>query len=235
MKTRTLILAIVGALILLLTVQTCNNNKYNQLKGEHKVLEKQYNAQKNVIKTTEEKRIKEKDSLNKEILKRELSNTNSKNKISELQRKIEQVKSNRIAPSSSYVEIAKEYNEIYSTNQAVATNNSVDLKGDLSFRVLENVYDANECQEIFKLKDEQMTEQSNIISNLEKDKAGLNFQLKSSENSINEYKSLNDIAEDNINNLKKQNSKLKTKSVFNKILIPVAFIGGGFLGYRLAK
>ena len=50
---------------------------------------------------------------------------------------------------------------------------------------------------------------------------------------IREQEKLQEIGEKNIKNLEKQNKKLKTKSTLTKILIPIIFVAGGYLGTQI--
>jgi hypothetical protein len=59
--------------------------------------------------------------------------------------------------------------------------------------------------------------------------------LQDAEITVEEQKSLIAAGEKNSANLTEQVNKLENKSLLNKILIPVSFIVGGYLGIQIAK
>jgi flagellar motility protein MotE (MotC chaperone) len=159
-------------------------------------------------------------------------------KIASLEDKIKDreaqgVKDKEKIKNLSLVQRAQELNKIYKTNQATATNTSVDLQGDLSQRVLETIYEADECQDIVADKDSIITEQKGIIKNSEKEAANFETMLNSAEKQIKQQKELQESADKNIDNLEKQNKKLRTKSTLNKIFTGIGIGVGVFIGTQL--
>ena len=230
----------IGIIILILLFLKCENNKYQQLKGEYGVLKEQYKTKKNEVVKIETERLKEKDSLNKENIILQNSQKESEQRIAELESRIKDdeakgKKDSERIKNLSYSETAKEYNTIYQTNQAIATNNSVDLKGDLPVRVLTTVYEAVNCIQVSKKKDSVIVEQRSVITNSEKEKTNLNLQVISAEQEIEARKGLGELADKQIDNLEGQNKKLRNKNFGNKVLIAVGIIGGFLLGNSIAK
>ena len=232
-----IITGVVAVAILLLVWQNHNNNKYQQLKGEYDVLKEQYEAKKDGVAVAETNRVKEKDSLVGENKILEDLKEKSNAKIASLEKKIKDrenqgTKSREKIKNYSLVQVAQEIDNIYKVNQATATETSVNLEGDLSKRVLQTVYEAEECQDVVTDKDSIIEEQKTIIVNSEKEVVNVGAMLDSAEKQIKQQKELQELVDKNINNLEKQNKKLRTKSTVGKILTGVGIIGGIILGVQ---
>lgn len=233
-----IIAGVVAVAILLLVWQNYNNSKYQQLKGEYNVLKEQYEAKKDGVAVAETNRIKEKDSLIGENRILEEFKEKSNAKITSLHKKIKDreiqgTKNKEKIKNLSLIQVAQEIDNIYKVNQATATETSINLEGDLSKRVLQTVYEANECQDIVADKDNIIEEQKTIIVNSEKEVINVGIMLNSAEKQIKQQKELQELADKNINNLEKQNKKLRTKSTVGKILTGIGIIGGIILGSQL--
>lgn len=226
---------IVGLIILLFSMKSCNDKKYQQLKGKYEVLKENYQNQKDTVKIVEERRIKEKDSLNKEIIKREVENKNLLSINENLESKINSLKNKPISVPKDNDNLVKYFNDRYNTTENQVIDDKVGLGNETAQDVTYDLEEGDNLQEITKLQDEQIINQKKQISNLEQDKEDVKQQLLSAELSIEEQKKLQKLADDNINNLKSQVKTLNNKNTFNKILIPVAFGVGGFIGYQIAK
>ena len=129
--------------------------------------------------------------------------------------------------------MAQEIDSIYKVNQATATETSVNLEGDLSKRVLQTVYEAEECQDVVTDKDSIIEEQKTIIVNYEKEVVNVGAMLDSAEKQIKQQKELQELVDKNINNLEKQNKKLRTKSTVGKVLTGIGIVVGIILGAQL--
>ena len=233
-----IIAGIIMVLVLLFVWQNYNNNIYQQLKGEYNVLKEQYETKKDGVEVAETNRVRERDSLVRENKILEDLKEKSNAKIASLEKKIKDrenqgTKSREKIKNYSLVQVAQEIDNIYKVNQATATETSVNLEGDLSKRVLQTVYEAKECQDVVTDKDSIIEEQKTIIVNSEKEVVNVGAMLDSAEKQIKQQKELQELVDKNINNLEKQNKKLRTKSTVGKILTGVGIIGGIILGVQL--
>ena len=228
----------VGIVVFILCVgllQKCNNNEYNQLKGKYEILEDQYKKQEDSVKVFEENRIKEKDSLDLEINKREKLNKDLSYQNSTLESKIKTLYNKKIVVSKDIQGLVKYFNERYKTNENKVVENKVGLAEFTAMDVSYELEEGNNLIAIDSMKTIQLKNKDTQIANLEKDKTDLKTQLTTAEQDILKRKELEKFAENNINNLESQVNKLETKSILNKILVPVAFGVGGYLGYQIAK
>ena len=233
-----IIAGIIMVLVLLFVWQNYNNNIYQQLKGEYDVLKEQYEAKKDGVEVAETNRVKEKDSLVGENKILEDLKEKSNAKIASLEKKIKDrenqgTKSREKIKNYSLVQVAQEIDNIYKVNQATATETSVNLEGDLSKRVLQTVYEAEECQDVVTDKDSIIEEQKTIIVNSEKEVVNVGAMLDSAEKQIKQQKELQELVDKNINNLEKQNKKLRTKSTVGKVLTGIGIVVGIILGAQL--
>ena len=224
-------------LVLLFVWQNHNSNKYQQLKGEYDVLKEQYETKKDGVAVAETNRVRERDSLVGENKILEDLKEKSNAKIASLEKKIKDrenqgTKSREKIKNYSLFQVAQEIDSIYKVNQATATETSVNLEGDLSKRVLQTVYEAEECQDVVADKDNIIVEQKTIIVNSEKMIDNFEVVVDSAEKQIKQQKELQELVDKNINNLEKQNKKLRTKSTVGKILTGVGIIGGIILGVQ---
>lgn len=233
-----IIAGIVIVVVSLLVWQNHNNNKYQQLKGEYDVLKEQYETKKDGVSVAETNRVREKDSLigENKILKDFKEKSNAK--IASLEKKIKDretqgAKNKEKIKNLSLIQVAKEIDSIYQVKQATATETSVNLYGDLSKRVLQTVYEAEECQDVVADKDSIIEEQKTIIVNSEKIIDNFEVVVDSAEKQIKQQKELQELADKNISTLEKQNKKLRTKSTVGKILTGIGIIGGIILGANL--
>ena len=233
-----IITGVVIVAILLLIWQNHNSNKYQQLKGEYDVLKEQYETEKDGVVIAETNRVRERDSLVGENKILEDLKEKSNAKIASLEKKIKDrenqgTKSREKIKNYSLVQVAQEIDNIYKVNQATATETSVNLEGDLSKRVLQTVYEAEECQDVVTDKDSIIEEQKTIIVNYEKEVVNVGAMLDSAEKQIKQQKELQELVDKNINNLEKQNKKLRTKSTVGKVLTGIVIIVGIILGANL--
>ena len=233
-----IIAGVVIIAILLFVWQNHNSNKYQQLKGEYDVLKEQYETKKDGVVIAETNRVRERDSLVGENKILEDLKEKSNAKIASLEKKIKDrenqgTKSREKIKNYSLVQVAQEIDSIYKVNQATATETSVNLEGDLSKRVLQTVYEAEECQDVVTDKDSIIEEQKTIIVNSEKEVVNVGAMLDSAEKQIKQQKELQELVDKNINNLEKQNKKLRTKSTVGKVLTGIGIIVGIILGANL--
>jgi hypothetical protein len=215
--------------ILLIIPHMCNNT--GELEGRYKEIKKQYNAQKELVKTIEKLRQEEKDSLNDEIKTREWENSDL---ISENNRLRDKIKNQpRINVPKDVIGLVKYFNHRYKTNENKVVDNKVGLTEEVAFDVSYELEEGDRTMEIVKIQDTIIDNQEKIIVNLNKDKVDLSTILISSENEIQERKKLQEMSDKNINNLEKQVKREKKLNKFNKILIATSGVLGFIIGNRL--
>lgn len=230
------ILAIV-LVVLFFVARSCENNKYNQQKGENKILEKEVQKAKDGLVIAEQARKKQKDSISTENIRKEQKIKeleeelkNSENKVSDLNKSAQKIREK--IKNMSYIKVADSLNVIYKTKNAVADDNGVDLKGDLPNKVLSSVVDANIYYYLSVEKDSQLKSKNDILQVKDQQLIDKSLLLVSAEKSLEESKQLNQVQTDFTDGLKKENKGLRNKNVFNKILIGVL---GGALIYQTVK
>lgn len=222
---------IVVITIIFLALYNYNNNKLQELQGEYNILEKQYTAQKENVILLEEYRKKEKDSLNKAIASREEENKKLRLRERTLQDKIDGIKKRPVKVPTDLKTSVAYYNTEYKTDENKVVEDKVGLGLDTSGKAIEDIENGKKCEEIIILKDEQLADKDSVIVNLETDKKDISVLVFSAEKTIEADKLLQKSAEENINNLTKQNRKLKTINLLTKISVPAAFV----LGLLIAK
>lgn len=220
---------------ILLFIMNCNNNKYNQLKGEYKILNSTYENQKKEVSHFEETRRKERDSLNGEIRRREMENKKIVSDNKKIISQIQNIEKKQITVPKDIVGLTKYFNERYNTKENSVVEDKVGLTETTAYDVSYELEEGDRVKEILPLKDKLIDNQNTQITNLEKDKKDTETKLVSAELDIQKQKDLNNSANNNIQNLEKQVSKLQTKSTLTKILIPASFVLGGYLGFQIAK
>jgi predicted nucleic acid-binding Zn-ribbon protein len=225
---------IIGAcLALFLWFYSCNNNKYQQLQGEYNVLKENYTNQQKDAVAFEAFRLREKESLQKEIDKRVLINKELSDTNKSLEGRIKSINCRVFTISKSLDNLVYYYNNMYGTNENKVVDNKIGLGLGTAMDVANDLEEGFRCAEIIPLKDEQLKNKDSIITNLNKDKVDISTSLTSAEKQIEKQKELQKTGEENISNLEKQLKKSKRKSTLNKILIPVALGAGILLGNKL--
>jgi len=214
---------------------TCNSKKYNTLKGEYNILEKDYKKQKDGVKVFEETRKRERDSLNSEIKRRESENKKIVADNKKITSKIDNIIKKEIKVPKDVVGLTKYFNERYKTKENKVVEDKVGLAEFTAYDVSYELEEGDRVKEVLPLKDKIIDNQQSMITNLEKDKKDTETKLISAEENVQKEKDLNASAETNIENLKKQVSKGENKNVLTKILIPASFLIGGYFGFQIAK
>lgn len=222
-------------IVLLFSMKNCNDNKYHQLKGEYELLQKQYAAKKDSVRKIEDNRLKEKDSLSLIIQDREKKNQELIAKNISLEKKISQLQNKKISVPKDVPGLVNYFNERYDTKENEPVEDKVGLGQNTAYNVSYELEEKDSFSEIIDLKDQQLVNKDTIISNLEKDTKDLSMIILSAEEEIQQRKELQSMADDNIKNLEKQVKNLNRNKTLNKILIPVGIIGGGIIGYQIAK
>lgn len=224
---------VVIALIVLFTFQKCNNNRYQQAVGENKILKEQLENKTKELVLEKENRKKEKDSLTFQISQRETAKIILEKENTSLKGQIADIKKRPIKQPKDLQGLADYFNEEYETNENVVINDKVGLGQDTAMDVSYDLEEGKKAIEIVPILEEVNKNQEQIIENQAKDKSDLSTMLNSAENELEKRKELQELAEKNIESLEKQNKKLKTKNVLNKVLIGVGVVGGFLIGNSL--
>lgn len=233
-------LVLVVLLVTFMSVKSCINNQQKILQGENSQLLKQVEQLKEKTVIVEEERVKQRDSLNQQISKKEgsikslsVQVAQSRSRLKNLQKENEQNKV-RVRQLESYKLLADEYNEIYETKSAVATDKGVELQKDLPYLVLEGLFDAMHCQEVVEEKDKQLSLTNTQLEYRESQLDYKDLIIADSEYSLQAHKALIEAQENLTNGLQRENKKLKKGRWFEKWVIrPLIFGGGIFLGSQL--
>lgn len=212
-----------------------NSNNLLKLEGERNILKKQYTEQRQSLIKLEEKRKREKDSLNKTIALRQEENARLRDVNSNLQNRIAEVVNRPIKIPTDVKTSVEYYNNKYVTTDNKVVEDKVGLSLSTSNLVITDLEQGEKSKEIIFLKDDQLLNKETEITNLNKDKKDLYTLLTSAEETVTAKDNLQKSAEENIKNLEGQNKKLRTKSFLNKFLVPISFVVGGIVGTQIAK
>jgi hypothetical protein len=225
-----------GFLILIvLLAQNCNSYQYHKLDGEYTTLKENLKIKNEKINQLENKIKRQKDSLNNQILLRKKENANLilinkaiDSKINRLQKKL------KMPPSITDLESSlKFFNERYKTDLNRIIENKIALFEYTALDVATELIQGDTCIELNEELTKKTKNQDTIINNLNKDVDDLCKQNASLEELALENEAYRSSAKDNIKNLETQNKKPNRKTLFTKILIPVAAVGGYYLGKKL--
>lgn len=225
----------ITVLIMLFLFKDCTTKEYYKLQGEYKQLEKNYELQKKKVDIIEKQRIKEKDSLSSEIIKRENINKQLISDNKTLETKINVINNKVIKVPKDVKGLVSYYNDRYNTTENKVVEDKVGLTANTAYNASYELEEKDKLTSILSLKDEQIKKKDFQIFNLEKDKVDFKKLLETAEKENEKRKLLEQAGKESINNLKEQVSKLNTKDNLNKILVPASFIAGGFIGYQLNK
>ena len=225
---------ILAALVLVLffSINRCNENKLNVLRGEYNTLSDNYSAAKKQFQEKETARIKQKDSLEAVNKKLQKQNKEALARIEDLKAKEKALKTRLEARKKeidvlSYKELANAYNLFYKTNQATSQDSSVVLNDSLPRRVLKDVYSFAAAKELLKLKDSTIYQKDRIITNKDNEIANITISQLAAEKNLEESKEINVKSETLNENLKNQIKKLSGSNFILKYIVPpAAFILG---------
>lgn len=232
-KYKSHIAILVVAIIVACCLVQCGNN--SKTEGEYKQLKKQYEALQDGVKIYKQKRLHLEDSLKVEIKKRDSVNSFFAQKNKNIEEEIQRIKNRPIKIPKDVQGLTLYFNERYKTKDNKAIGNFVGLSEFTAYDASYELEEHDRLQEILPLKNEQLANKDTIILNQDKSLTDKDKMLDLRAGEIKLLEDLNDSGQENIKNLEKQTRQLKRKNTFNKILVPVALIGGGFLGYKLAK
>lgn len=211
----------------------CNNT--DRLQGQYDVLKKQLSQQKQIVKETEEKRIKEKDSLLFYIHQREISNSFLTAENNKLKERIKSLNSKTHVKIKGLENLVNYFNERYKVLNNVIVDNKVGLTEETASDVTWELDEYDKVIEVSTLQESVIKKQDTVISNLNKDKVDLSLIISSAENEISERKKLQEMSDENIKSLEKQINKQKRKNILNKILIGVGTMTSFYLGTQINR
>lgn len=230
-----IILGIIALTAGLFFLQSWNDDRYQQLKGQYELLEDKYSQQKSVVAEIESTRLKQKDSLILVINEREKENEILEQENISLQDKIEIIESEVISVPNDIPGLVNYFNTRYSTRENAVVEDKVGLGQNSAYKASYELEEKDNLTEIVVLKDKQIENKDSQIFLLNEDKQNLNTLFTSAEEEILQRKELQSIAEGNIQNLEKQVKNLTRNKTVNKILIPLVAVISGFVGYQIAK
>lgn len=233
MDVKRTVIGIIIAVVIILGIQKCNNDKYQMLKGEYGILEEQYNTQKKELETISEKRQKEKDSLNFIISQREVTNNLLTKENTSLRDKISAIKDRPFSVPKNLEGLVLYFNERYQTKENIIVEDKVGLGLFTAMDVSSELEEGDKAIEIIPLQVEVIKNQDTIIDNLNKDKKDLNVLIASAEDEIQKRKKLQEAGEKSVENLENQVKKANNKNFWNKVLIGVGTISGFLIGKNL--
>jgi len=231
------LLAGITTLLIFFSVRSCVNKQSAMLAGIISNQKEQIAKLEDGVKVSENDRLRIKDSARLEDIKAQkyiasLQDRikNSENKVNSLETDAKKAKEK--VKNLSYSESAKEFNEIYKTNNAEALTTGVNLKNNLPNLVLETVVGANYAQDIIKEKNTQLFAKDSIILNKDSQLKNSSLVLQATEKSLKDNQELNKLQKEFSKNLEKENKKLKQKNTLNKILVPAAAVLGIIIGVK---
>lgn len=225
-------------LLVFFGVKSCVNNQQKFEAGKNQVLKEQVKKLQDGVKVFDNTVIKLKDSIKAEDIRKQNQINEFQQKAKDSEKKVlalqeSNKKQKELIRNKNLVEVAEALNENYSSKDAVATFNSVDVKPPMTYQILETIADANTAQDIIKEKDMQLASKDSVVNFKDSQLKNKDISLKATEKSLDSYKELN-VLQTNLNNgLEKENSKLKTKSWLEKALIPVSVGIGFWLGTKI--
>jgi len=191
-KYRVVILIVICSIIFA-SIKSCVNRQVDELRGKNEQLEEQVKKAQDGTKVLEENRVKLKDSIKAENVKKELELKKLMSKVSASEGNIKYLEKQATAnkdkiKNMDLQEVAKTLNETYNSKDATALSSSIDIKNSMPYKILETVVDANTAQEIIKEKDVQLVSKDSIINIKDTQLKDSSTLLISTENSLNTYK-----------------------------------------------
>ena len=227
-------LPIIIATILVLFFRSCVDDKSQQWKGKYEILEQKYQQKEKEYALANQKRQAKEDSLQKQIDIRDVEYQILLFDNNELEKKIAESKKKPINTPKDLKGLKIYYDNRYETNTEII-NDKLGLPEEVAADVSYELEEGDNCSETVLLQDEQIKNQNQQIDILQKNNEDTKSMLALKEEDNKELKSLNEAGKENINALEKQVKTLNTKNTLNRILIPIALVGGGFVGYQIAK
>ena len=226
------LLLIIG---LILSLRNCEDKKYSKLQGSYDVLKEQYLKGQDSLVEQKKKRVADQEVYFKVIDRKEKENKILSESNKKLEQRISTIKDKEIVVPKDIPELVNYFNSRYSTLENKIIEDKVGLTPVIGSKVSYELEEKDNLNEIINIKDEQLSNNNIQINNLQDNSRDLKTMLNSAEDEIKKEEELRNLANKNIGNLEKQVKSLNRKNTFNKILIPVGIVLGGFIGYQIAK
>lgn len=231
---------IIGILVLsILLVSKCTNDSQNVLQGERNALKEQLvKSNKGLVVFRDRQKIVF-DSIflaektkNKEIEQLNLNNKLLEESLSKSKKDLQDKKDSY--KNKSYEQLAEIFKQL-GYKDVSANTTSVQLQREAPMAVLDDLAEGINCFEDLKTKDKIITNKDQEIKFGNEKIANRDFMLLSKQGEIEKIDLSLKLSEELNLKSDKQIRKLKTRNFLNRILLPVALIGGGFIGVQIAK
>lgn len=228
---------IIGGIILLIivlfSINQCNRDDYNKLKGEYGLLQQEYDGKKQIIAGMKKQRLREKDSVSKIIKDRDLANTVIREENKKLRDKVNAINNRPIKIPESVSALIVYFNDRFHTQENAVVDNKVGLAQNTAGKVVYELEVKDNQDKIIILKDEEIENNGKEIANLTNNYNDQRRLTETAEKEIEERKRLEELGDKNIKNLGDQVKVLKKKSILYKILVPAAAVLGFLVGSQL--
>lgn len=230
---------IAALIILLLSISYCSHNQQKIIEGEKMQLKEQLIKEVDGVKIyrKEQKLLFDSISLAEKVKEKRISELNMSNQqlnasLKNSQKELEQKKNSY--ENKSFEQLAQVFREI-GYKDIESTNTSVNLLNYTPMEVLDDLAEGSACfkdldtnKSIIKNKDEEIVLIQEKVLNRD-------LQIASKQVETEKLDAALKLSEDINSKSEKEIRKLKTKNFVNRILVPIAFIGGGYLGLQLSK
>lgn len=235
-----IIIGVIFILIIFFAVRSCSDRQLAELRGKNEEKAKIIEKLKDGVRVYEEDRLRLKDSINLENIKKEKTlkefkqkELASKERIKYLEK--DALKEKAVISNMSLNNVASQLNNIYGGNNAKPLENSIDIRGFLPYQLLNTVVDKNLAENTLKEKDMQLGLKDSVILVKDEQLKNSSLNLFSAEKSLNSYKEISELQTELTKSLEKENRKRRRQNTFNKILIPIAGAAGLYTGYKLGS
>lgn len=234
MKQHRIWIALAIGVIFVYFLRTCSNNSLQRTKGKNEALKETIEKVKDGTEVNELKRLRERDSIIKEISIKEKQIKQLKDKISESDFKIADLKvqlskDKLKIKDMNLSRVADTLNSFYGGKNAIASESDISIKSTLPNQIVETYVENEFNKKVVKEKDKQLVVFDSIVGAKNKIIDSKNILLVSSEKSIEQHKEVNRVQEEFNKGIEKENRKIKIKSVFSQILAVGAGVITGFL------
>lgn len=235
-----IIIGIIFLVIIFFAARSCNNQAVAELRGKNEEKAKMIKILKDATEVFEANRLKEKDSIRLENIKKEKQLKEFKEKELASQDRIKFLerdakKHKAVIKNMSLEAVASELNTIYGGKNAIANGNEISIKQYLPYQLLETVVDKDLAENKIKEKDIQLTIKDSVILVKDQQLKASGLSLFSAEKSLNSYKEVSQLQSELTKSLEKENRKIRRQNTFNKILIPLAGAAGIFIGVKTSR